>query len=63
MLAGRAFQNYAPKVWNSLSEDLRSLALRDTVDNDSDSRLSVNAFKSRLKTELFCAAFANFEGH
>ena len=63
VLAGRAFQNYAPKVWNSLSEDLRSLALRDTVDNDSDSRLSVNAFKSRLKTELFCAAFANFEGH
>ena len=53
MLAGRAFQNYAPKVWNSLSEDLRSLALRDTVDNDSDSRLSVNAFKSQLKTELF----------
>jgi len=35
-----AFQHYAPRLWNSLPENLRAIE-------------SVDIFKSRLKTHLF----------
>jgi hypothetical protein len=52
-LAGRAFQNFAPQLWNTaLSPNLRALALCT-----SPELLSVSFFKSKLKQELFIAAF------
>ena len=39
-----AFHYYAPRLWNSLPEDLRAAA-------------SVDIFKSKLKTHLFSLAF------
>lgn len=48
--ASRAFQNYAPKLWNGLNKDLRNLALTCNFD-------MLNVFKSGLKTELFTSAF------
>jgi Reverse transcriptase (RNA-dependent DNA polymerase)/Endonuclease-reverse transcriptase len=53
-LASRAFQNYAPKVWNALSSELRELGTPANI----DPTVSVNCFKRRLKTELFNAAFS-----
>ena len=46
-LASSAFEYYAPRLWNSLPAELRN----------SVNHLSVDAFKSRLKTHLFTSAF------
>ena len=41
-----AFQFYAPKIWNSLTEDVRQAS-------------TLKMFKSRLKTVLFSCAYDN----
>ena len=41
-----AFQVYAPKIWNSLPEDVRQAS-------------TLTTFKSRLKTVLFSCAYDN----
>jgi hypothetical protein len=53
LLSDRAFQNFAPKLWNSLSPDLRSLGLAPCADFN----IALNRFKRGLKTELFKTAF------
>ena len=57
MLAGRAFQNYAPNLWNGLPSELREMANlyehASSVDNVPNTAL----FKNRLKTTLFTSAF------
>ena len=51
--ATRAFSSYAPRLWNSLPQSLRdSVQLERGVD-----AVSVNHFKSLLKTTLFTSAF------
>ena len=67
-LAGRAFQNYAPRLWNGLPDDLRAIAAlyahTPTVlphENSTAQPLfsfsAHCAFKRRLKTALFKTAF------
>ena len=54
VLASRAFQNSAPRIWNNLPDDIRVLA----KSCNSCNNLSVsNLFRSRLKTMLFKSAF------
>jgi len=46
-LGGRAFSNYAPKIWNCLPPQLRK---------ETDRRI----FKSKLKTHFFALAYPHF---
>jgi len=61
VLACRAFQNYAPKLWNSLPKSLRAqanISKNQLVNNPtSNSITSINMFKRGLKTVLFHQAF------
>jgi hypothetical protein len=63
-LAGRAFQNFAPRIWNDLPVNLRAMAFPEsdpvgspTVDRNESLNLIRNSFKRQLKTELFKSAF------
>ena len=62
VLASRAFVFSAPKLWNSLPDDLRAFISHITMDSVSASvsvlQSSINLFKSRLKTFLFMSAYA-----
>ena len=54
-LAGRAFQNVAPLLWNgTLSQALRTEFLGNTTE-----KLPINSFKCKLKHELFLVAFGD----
>ena len=58
ILANRAFQNYAPKLWNSLPDNLRCVTAASAAPHrPNDSITTVNSFKCRLKTVLFTSAF------
>ena len=57
MLAGRAFQNYAPKLWNGLPSELRELANLYEQSSSVDNVPNTALFKNRLKTTLFTSAF------
>ena len=51
--ATRAFSCYAPRLWNTLPQ-----SLRDSVQSERGvDAVSVNHFKSLLKTTLFISAF------
>ena len=62
VLASRAFVFSAPKLWNSLPDDLRAFISHIATDSVSASvsvlQSSINLFKSRLKTFLFMSAYA-----
>ena len=49
-IANRAYQNYAPVMWNSLPNDMRAMPM-NLISN-------LDAFKRKLKTYLFTAAFS-----
>ena len=51
--SSRAFSVYAPKIWNSLSKDTRSLAV-PCIESPTP---RIDLFKKRLKTELFSVAY------
>lgn len=54
-LADRAFEHYAPKLWNELSPELREAGLNNTI--------PVGTFKRRLRTEMFLTAFSDSNRH
>ena len=58
-LVSRSFSHYAPKLWNSLTSELRSLA---SVDGAGTASI-VDCFKRRLKSELFTRAFPGPTDH
>ena len=65
--ACRAFQNYAPKLWNNLPTNLRDLVTPVPIIQSSDDLLSqdetlilldpLKRFKCQLKTTLFHTAY------
>ena len=56
-LDGKAFQNYAPKLWNSLPERLRAIAQFGNPENIAINYSGLSSFKHSLKTVLFTTAF------
>ena len=53
-IAARAFECYAPRLWNGLPR-----ALRDCVPVEGYNASFVDKFKRLLKTTLFSAAFSD----
>ena len=53
VLSSRAFSAYAPRLWNSFPQSLREYVNLDHC----SSTVSVEAFKRKLKTELFCNVY------